>query len=93
MRLCACSEYLAAVHCKDLSNVLQEKTLPFGWACVHVLVWQGSKGGHVSWAGFHSRSQGLEGVFGLSGVEDFREKEKETEEEKTEMGRDGSHSR
>lgn len=38
MRLCACSEYLAAVHCKDLSNVLQEKTLPFGWACVHVLV-------------------------------------------------------
>lgn len=30
----------------------------------------------VSWAGIHSRSQGLSGVFGLSGVEDFREREK-----------------
>lgn len=32
--------------------------------------------GNVSCVGFHSRSQGLEGVVGLSVVEDFREREK-----------------
>lgn len=42
----------------------------------------------------HSRSQGLSGVFGLSGVEDFREREKQRDRRgETEMGRDGSHGR
>lgn len=54
---------------------------------------KGAKG-RVSWAGIHSRSQGLEGVFGLSGVEDFREREKHRDRRgETEMGRDGSHGR
>lgn len=47
--------------------------------------------GHFSRVHFHSRSQGLEGVFGLSGVEDFREKEKQRdrrgENRWVEMGR------
>lgn len=49
--------------------------------CIHVHVLRVQKG--VSWVTIHSRSQGLLGVFGLSGVEeDFRERETETEEEK-----------
>lgn len=70
----------------------KKKRVPsFGWACVHVLVWQGAKG-YVSWISIHSRSQGLEGVFGLSGVEDFKEREKQKRQKRrkqrwVEMGR------
>lgn len=48
----------------------------------------------ASGATVHSRSQGLLGVFGLSGVEeDFREREKQNRRGETEMGRDRLHGR
>lgn len=70
--MCVCEGFSC---CSAQSNALQEKM--FLWmGCLHVLVWEGAKG-RLSWVVFHSRSQGLEGVFGLSGVEDFREREKQ----------------
>lgn len=90
MRLCACSEYLAAVHCKDLSNVLQEKTLPFGWACVHVLVWQGSKGGMLVELAFTQGPKGWRvssGSRGSKTSERRRKRQKRRKQRWVEMGR------
>lgn len=90
MRLCACSEYLAAVHCKDLSNVLQEKTLPFGWACVHVLVWQGSKGGMLVEPAFTQGPKGWRvssGSRGSKTSERRRKRQKRRKQRWVEMGR------
>lgn len=51
------------------------------WGCVRVRV------GRVRWAGAQSRSQGLEGLGVLSGFEDFKETERDTQRRETKMER------
>lgn len=80
-------EFLAAVHCKDSFRAKCSKKKFF---CMWVASLSLCE--RVQRAVIHSRSQGLVGVFGLSGVEDFREREKHRNRRgETEMGRDGSH--
>lgn len=88
-----CVLYLAAVHCKDLSDALQENVLLFGWVASMSLYDRLIKGMLVGPA----FTQGPKGSRGSSRSRGSKTSERgrniETEEEKTEMGRDGSNGR